>query len=109
MSRPRIGALRHRLSLESVTLTPDGGGGATETWSALAEMWGSITPVSGGEGVTAEAIRGSVTHTIHIRHRNDIEPAMRLRAGDRTFEITAIVDPDERRRFLACHCRERDL
>ena len=39
MSPTSIGALRHRLVLEAVVRMDDGGGGATEVWSPVAEVW----------------------------------------------------------------------
>lgn len=104
-----IGALRHRVTLEQVTQTPDGGGGSTETWTAVASLWASIDPISGSESLIAERVAGAITHTIHIRHRSGVTPAMRFRLGTRIFEITAVIDPDERRRHLKCLCHERDL
>ena len=57
MKRPAIGRLRHRLTLESASRTPDGGGGASETWSTVTEVWAEITPTSGAEAVDADAPR----------------------------------------------------
>ncbi len=34
---------------------------------------------------------------------------MRLRERHRLFEIAAVIDVDERRRYLKCLCEERDL
>ncbi len=109
MSYPPIGSLRHRLALEEVSRTSDGGGGATETWSTVASVWASITPASGSEAVAAERIAGQISHVVHIRYRAGVIPAMRFRLGNRLFEIAASIDIDERRRFLKCLCRERDL
>ena len=109
MSKPRIGGLRHRLVLERGVRAPDGGGGATRNWSAVAEIWAAIEPATGTESVVAEAISGRVSHAIYIRHRNDVLPAMRLRFGDRHFDIQAVLDVDNRRRFLKCLAQERGL
>ena len=109
MSRPRIGALRHRLSLESATRTSDGGGGAVVTWSLIAQLWGDIAPATGAENVVAESINGHVSHVVHMRYRNDIAPAMRLRFGPRILEILAVFDSDGRGRFLQCRCLEKNL
>ncbi len=109
MSRPSIGRLRHRLTLEQAARTPDGGGGASETWSTVTSVWASITPTGGTEAVDADALTGRISHEIVCRHRPDIAPAMRLRRGTRVFEIAAVIDVDERRRWLKCLCVERDL
>ena len=109
MSRPSIGAMRHRLVLEAVSRAGDGGGGATETWDPVAEVWAAVTPMTGDETVAAEALTGRITHVVHIRHRPGVLPAMRLRFGARRLEIVAVMDTDERRRRLKILCRERDL
>lgn len=107
--RPRIGALRHRVLLEAPVRAADGGGGATVAWTPVAELWAGITPGSGSESVLAESVTGRVSREIVVRHRADIEPAMRFRLGQRRFEIAAVLDVDERRRMLRCLCREELL
>jgi len=109
MRRIAIGRLRHRLTLEAATRTPDGGGGASETWTTVAEVWAEISPTSGTEAVDSDALTGRVSHEIVFRYRSGVAPAMRLRSGTRLFEIAAVIDVDERRRWLKCLCMERDL
>lgn len=109
MRRIAIGRLRHRLTLEAATRTPDGGGGASETWTTVAEVWAEISPTSGTEAVDSDALTGRVSHEIVFRYRSGVAPAMRLRSGTRLFEIAAVIDVDERRRWLKCLCVERDL
>ena len=108
-NRPRIGALRHRLILETSVRVPDGGGGADRTWQTLAEIWAAISPHRGTETIVAEAVSGRVLLAIHIRYRSDITPAMRFRFDTRIFEILAVFDADDRRRFLKCLVQERNL
>ncbi len=107
--RPAIGRLRHRLTLETASRTPDGGGGAVKDWSAVAQLWGQIRPTIGTEIVAADGIKGRVSHEITLRYRADVVPAMRLVSGSRRFEIAAVIDIDERHRWLKCLCVERDL
>lgn len=109
MKLPRIGELASRVVLESEVRTPDGGGGATIGWVPVAEVWASVRPLAGRETFVAEALSGRVTHAITIRWRGGVVPAMRLRLGDRTLAITAVLDIGERRRFLQCLCREEGL
>lgn len=109
MNRPRIGALRHRVLLEAPVRVADGGGGATVTWTPVAEIWAGIEPITGGEGVLGEGLAGRVSHEIAVRHRSGVGPHMRFRFGARIFEIKAVLDVDERRRMLRCQCREEPL
>ena len=108
-TRLPIGALRHRIVIESAVRVPDNGGGATRTWVPVAEVWAAIDPIKGTETIVAEAVAGRVTFAIHIRYRNDLTPAMRFRLGTRNFEILSVLDADDRRRFLKCLVQERSL
>ena len=67
MTNPSIGRLRHRLTLEEATRTPDGGGGASEAWATVATVWASITPNGGAETVDADALTGRISHEIVFR------------------------------------------
>jgi SPP1 family predicted phage head-tail adaptor len=103
-----IGALRDRLTLQSATRVPDGGGGATVSWQAVADLWAAVRPISGDERLRHDAVTGRVTHEVWIRHRGDVVPAMRFTAGSRILEIVAVLDPGRRNR-LKCLCEERHL
>lgn len=107
--RPAIGRLRHRLTLEAASRTPDGGGGAVETWTSVAQVWGRIQPTGATEIAGADGLGGRISHEITLRYRAGVTPAMRLISNGRRFEILAVMDIDERRRWLKCLCVERDL
>lgn len=107
MTTTKLGPMRHRLALEDATATPDGGGGASVTWSLVAEVWAALTPLSGREGVEADGLQGRVTHEIVLRHRAGISPRQRFRMGARVFDIKAVIDIGERHRFLRCLTEER--
>ena len=108
MSLPRIGALRHRLTLEAPSRAGDGGGGAAVTWEAVAELWAAVRPISGDERLRADAVSGRITHEVWIRHRADVAPAMRFTHGARILEIAAVLDAGRRDR-LRCLCEETGL
>jgi SPP1 family predicted phage head-tail adaptor len=103
------GDLRHRLVLEQLEREDDEGGGFTETWSELAELWAELRPIGGSEAVESDRLAGSITHEVHLRYRPDVQPAMRFREGTRVFHILAVIDVEERKRWLKCLCEERDL
>lgn len=109
MSAQSIGALRHRLTLESLATSPDGGGGVDESWIEAATLWGEITPLAGGETAHAERLAGRHTYEIRIRYRAGVVPAMRLRLGTRVFHILAVENVGERNRWLKLVCEERAL
>ncbi len=109
MRASHIGRLRHRIVVEAVSLTSDGGGGASRIWTPVATVWAAVTSTSGAEIVQSEAVSSRISHSVLMRHHDGIVPAMRLRLGTRILDIVAVYDTDHRRRFLTCLCRERDL
>lgn len=108
MSIP-IGKMRHRLTLQQEMRMGDGGGGSQSAWQDVAEIWGALEGMSGGEAIMADRISGNTKYQITIRWRSDVSPAMRFLFGGRIFQILTVLDADGRRRFLRCACEERDL
>jgi SPP1 family predicted phage head-tail adaptor len=104
-----IGALRHRLTLERIDATPVGGGAQDAVWVAVAELSAAIRPLGGREITGADSFHGTVTHTIRLRYRAEIVPEMRFRMATRVFNIRAVIDRDERKRWLDCQCEEQRL
>ena len=109
MRRPSAGALRHRVVLQQPVRSDDGGGGATQTWETVAELWAAVLPIGGEERLSADALTGRVTHAVWIRHRAGVTPAMRFQHAGRTLEIGAVIDAGGLRHRLQCLCLERDL
>jgi SPP1 family predicted phage head-tail adaptor len=101
--------LRHRLTLEQLQREEDEGGGFTETWVEVAELWADLRPVGGSEAVEADRVAGRVTHEVSLRHRPGVQPAMRFRKDARLFHIVTVISVDERNRWLKCQCEEREL
>lgn len=109
MTAMPIGALRQRVVLQHAVRTADGGGGAAETWTAVAELWAAVRPITGDERVAADVLSGQLTHEVWLRHRAGVTPSMRFLVGSRILDIRAVVDAEGRSRRLKCLCRERDL
>jgi SPP1 family predicted phage head-tail adaptor len=101
-----IGSLRERLTLEQPVRTPDGGGGASVAWEAVAELWAHVRPLAGEERLDHDQVSARLTHAVWIRHRAGVSPAMRFRQGSRIYEIVAVLQPG-RRTHLKCLCEER--
>lgn len=109
MSRPAIGALRRRMTLEQAARSADGGGGVTMTWAPVTDLWASLTSLTGTEQFVSEGLQGKVTHEIVIRKRTDIAPAMRLRMGARLFHIEAVLLRDGPDPYIRILAEERNL
>lgn len=109
MSRYRIGALRHRVELQTPTATPGTGGGAVVQWQTVASLWASVAAVGGREDVHAAAPRGRASFDITIRHRADVGSESRFVHGGEIFDVRSALDPDGRRRWLVCRCEREEL
>ena len=88
------GKLRHYVTIQRVTVTPDSHGDGVKTWADLANAWASIEPLSGREFLQASQVMSDVTVRIKMRGRSDISltPKDRVVYGARTFDIRHIVD-----------------
>ncbi len=110
MSAPvSIGDLRHRVRIEDSQRVPDGAGGASLTWSPVAEVFAAIWPRTGSEQMSLDRVAGKASHDIWIRYRPGVRPQMRIVSGARVFDILGVLDIGERRRWLKCIVEERDL
>ena len=106
MSRPAVGALRHRLTLEGPMETADDMGGRSLTFESIAAVWSDLRALSAKHDFQAGRSEQRTTHRVTLRWRNDVKPGMRLRDGDRVFNIRAVSDLDEGGAHLECLCEE---
>ncbi len=100
------GRLSARVTLERPVETPDGQGGATRSFVAVADLWARIEPLAMPEREAAGEARFEVSHAVWLRHRTDVTAGMRFVFKGRALTIRALRDPDETRRYLLCRCTE---
>lgn len=105
-----IGALRHRIQIQSLTLTPDGQGGQTESWTDLAAVWADVQPVSASERIYSRQTQYTRTHKVVIRYLEDltssVSTAHRFLFDNRTFHIRGIRKMDEKKFWLLIDAEE---
>lgn len=96
----RIGDLRLRVTLQAEGATSDDGGGYVSSWEDIASVWAQIVPLTGNEVFVHARVEAHVTHRITMRYRSDVTTAMRLIYQERVFNIRAVLNSDERNRWL---------
>lgn len=101
-----IGKLRHRITIQQLTQTPDGAGGYTKSWVPFATVWASVEPISGKEYFEAQQTQSAVTHKIRIRYHTGITPVMRIDFKGRIFGIESVINWEERNRDMMLMCTE---
>lgn len=104
-----IGGLRERVTLQSPSRIPDGGGGADVSWTEGATVWAKVETRGGGEAFASERLAAQARFRVTIRHRTGVTAEMRLLWGDRALAISALGDPDGRKRFLVLDCKEERI
>jgi SPP1 family predicted phage head-tail adaptor len=103
----RAGQLRHLVTVQSRSTTPDTYGEPAQTWSSLyADQPASIEPLSGRELLNAQAIQSDVTHRLRMRYVSGVETKHRILFGSRVFDIRAVRNVDERGIELEILCTE---
>lgn len=102
------GQLNARLRIEMAAGISDGQGGVDEGggWLPVADVWGQVEPVRAIPAEEAGAVVAPVRHRVTIRHRGDVQSAMRFVYRGRSLRIYGVRDPDESRRYLVCDCEE---
>jgi SPP1 family predicted phage head-tail adaptor len=102
----KAGALRHRVTIQQLTITQGPSGDLVEAWTDVATVYGAVEPLSGREYWQAQQVAAETSIRVRIRYRPGMETTMRLSHDGRTLEILSIVDPEERHRELQLMCRE---
>lgn len=107
MAMIRAGKLRHKLTLQAATESADAVGGTTETWAAVATIWGDIRPLKAEELVNADKLTQTATHNIRIRYYSGLTPSHRLVYDTtRTFQIIEVISVRERGHMMDLRCKE---
>lgn len=110
----KIGSMRHRITIQRYTATPDDGGGSVIVWQDVSDVFASILPSRAQESLFAEQMREVTSHLITIRYRPDLTHKDRLihtvyaNGGfqTRTFAIKGIKNVDNKNKFYQLACEE---
>lgn len=102
-----IGKLRHRITIQTPTITRSDRGAEVLTWADTATVYADIRTVGGQEQVIANQLEtATLLHTITIRYRTGLTSKQRIKWGTRYFAVEAIIERDNRLRMLDLSCRE---
>ena len=101
-----LSTLNQRATLRARTLTPDGGGGFSESWDAFAQVWIALSPLAATNTVGAAHLESRVRHRIVLRRRSDLSPGQRVEVGARIFRVHALLDEGARASAVTLLCEE---
>lgn len=107
MPKPKkIGDLRHRITIETLTNASDGQGGQLRTWSTHKELWASVEAASAKERYFSEQTQHTVTHKVWVRFTPGVLAKMRVNFKGAILQIHGVRDPDGRKFWLELDCEE---
>ncbi len=72
----------------------------TERWEIVFSCWCAVEPLSGREFWEAAAINRENEVRFTIRFRRDVSPEMRMRLDGTVYDITSILDKNNRHEAL---------
>ncbi|MEJ0043118.1 MAG: phage head closure protein [Rhizomicrobium sp.] len=101
-----LSRLNQRATLLARTLTPDGGGGFAESWSAFAAVSLALEPLGATDEPNADRLESRIRHRITLRRRGDLAAGQRVTVGARTFRVHAVLDPGPRQAFVTLNVEE---
>jgi SPP1 family predicted phage head-tail adaptor len=92
---------------EGTIATRDASGEPVPTWPVFATRYADIEPLAGRELVAAQQRFAETTHQVRIRYLAGLNSkTMRLKQGTRVFDITGVLDKDDRHQEQIVYCKQ---
>ena len=85
------GALDQHVTFAALTETPDGYGGATQSWSAVHTAWAAVEALGGGEGGSAGSERSTRRISLTLYRTDAVAEAQRLEWDGRQWDVVSIL------------------
>jgi SPP1 family predicted phage head-tail adaptor len=89
-----------RVRLSRPTVTVDGMGGETQTWSEYGQAWAAITE----QPFVVTETQATVLRIVEVPYRPDVAEGHRVSLGSQVWSVLAVVNPEQRNRALQLHC-----
>jgi SPP1 family predicted phage head-tail adaptor len=89
----KAGKLRHLVQFQRPGTTQDEIGQPVPGWVDAFKEWAEISPLSGGELISAQAVQSKATARMRLRYRPGFSTTMRGVYRDTIYNIEAVI-PD---------------
>lgn len=103
----RVGKYRNRIKILKLEKTQDSSGNIIEDWVEHKKVWAKIFNLQGRQYWEAKQAQSEVTGEIRIRYTDDLTTDMRIKHGEKEYDIESLFDADARRRELVIMVKER--
>ena len=100
----RVSQKRHRIEIICPESTLNGYGQEIKDYVSFAKLWAKITSITGKEYVQLSQVKGELTHTINVHYTAGVNDTMRVKHGNREFNILSVLTDttDKKEMFLKC-------
>lgn len=100
--------LRHRVTLQSRTLTANAAGEPVPTWSDVSPdpVRAEVIPTGGVESWRGMKVETSTSHVVTLRYWSQVTAEKRFAWGDKVLQIDGVEDVDGRGVWMVCQCRQ---
>lgn len=105
----RAGGLRHFVTFERSTVSQSATGAPVNSWATLAQTWARVEALAGKERFAAMQQQADVDYRITCRYESalaSLAPNDRVTWGANTYDIQAVINPDERGAELQVFARK---
>ena len=102
----RAGSLRHEIIIQRYAESIDDFGGVTKDWIDLLTTRASIKPISAKDIVSGAVQINETSHSVFMRYQTDIKPNDRIIFKGRIFDITSVINREEKNITIELLCKE---
>ena len=96
----RPGELDQLITINELTLTPDGIGGSTEGWTLKGQVFAHVRPLSGREVTDFDRVNAEARYLFVVRYPADIKDCDRIVWDGESFNIRVRKQPKGRDLYM---------
>lgn len=93
------GAMTQRVTLEYPTVTRNGYGAQSVTWTAKPTLWAAVYYSMDGQEMDGDRVVTMGRLEIKIHYRTDVDSSWRVKWGAKYYQIRGVDNTDRRQRF----------
>ena len=102
----RVGAMRHRITVQSFASSRDAAGQNVATWSTrLQNEPARFMDVGGGTSYRGQQLQEDIIAVFEVRYRTGYDSTQRIIFDGETYGITRVSKVDGGTRYLAIFCK----
>lgn len=102
----RLGAMRERITVQTLTNSVDSMGQAIPSWAnTYTDEPASLDPTSGGEGLRGRQVEAGISAVFTVHYRSTYVPEMRVTHNGITYGIAYVKHIEGGRRYTELYCK----